>query len=204
MHSLIFKLSRLVAYAGGAVLSVLIVMTCVSIIGRSASRLLNSDLVQAYAGTLADFMLAAGVGPIKGDIELDEAGMALAIFAFLPLCQITSGHDVVDVFSSRLGPTAQRVLIWVSDFLFAGVLILITVQLYAGLQSKMRSGQTTFLLEFPVWWAYALSLAGALVATMAAVYVAVERSRELITGHSALHALADNTDVHSNAPQSEQ
>jgi hypothetical protein len=54
------------------------------------------------------------------------------------------------------------------------------------MQSKFRSGQTTFLVEFPVWWAYALSLIGAVVAAAVGVYVAVTRLCETVTGQQIL------------------
>ena len=66
--------------------------------------------------------------------------------------------------------------------------LLLAVQLLAGMQSKLRSGQTTFLLQFPVWWGYALSLVGAVVAAVVAVYLAVMRTVELVTGRSVLPA----------------
>ena len=66
--------------------------------------------------------------------------------------------------------------------LFAVVLIIIAVQLHSGMMSKVRSGQTSFLLEYPVWWGYAFSLIGAIIATFIAFYIAIERSREWITG----------------------
>ena len=48
--------------------------------------------------------------------------------------------------------------------------------------SKFENGETSFLLEFPVWWAYGLSLVAAIVAAIVGVYMAVIRSIEAITG----------------------
>ena len=183
MHGYFLKLARIMAYVGGTVLSLLIVLTCVSIAGR----LLNGVLHGIGTGW-AQSLLDLGVGPLNGDFELVEAGMAFAIFAFLPLCQITGGHASVDIFTNRMGPKVNRVLRWVIEMVFAAVLILIAVQLLAGMQSKLRSGQTTFLLQFPVWWGYALSLVGAVVAAVVAVYLAVMRTVELVTGRSVLPA----------------
>jgi len=58
------------AILGGLVLSALILVICVSIVGRTI-----------------------GIGPINGDYELVEAGIAFSIFAFLPLTQITAGGN---------------------------------------------------------------------------------------------------------------
>ena len=85
-----------------------------------------------------------------------------------------------------MSPTVNRILHSAAAVIFALVLVLIAAQLFGGLQSKLRSGQTTFLLEFPVWWSYAASMLGATVAVLVAVYMALMRSAELITGRDLL------------------
>jgi len=163
MYAFFYRLSRVMAYLGGLMLTALILMTCVSIVGRSI-----------------------GVGPITGDFELVEAGVAFAIFAFLPFCQMTGGHATVDVFTSRLSPRINRVLQMIADVLFAVVLVVIAVQLFAGMQSKLRSGQTSFLIEFPVWWGYAACMLGAVIAAIISVYIGAMRVIGVINGRDML------------------
>ena len=110
--------------------------------------------------------------------------MAFSIFAFLPLTQVTVGHATVDIFTSWMPERALRILRALIEVLFAVVLIVIAVQLFSGMQSKIRSGQTTLLLQFPVWWAYAGSVLGAGVAAVVAVYMALARVAEATTGRS--------------------
>lgn len=188
MHRFFLKLSQVMAYLGGLMLVGLIVLICTSIVGRSMNGVLHSDLIEGFMPGLATAILALGVGPVNGDFELIEAGVAFSIFAFLPLCQITGGHASVDIFTSKLSDGANRVLRTLTEIIFAAVLGLIAVQLFAGLLSKMDSGQTTLLLEFPVWWSYALSLTGAVVAAVVAVYLAVMRIMELLQGQDILPA----------------
>ncbi len=175
-------LSRVFALLGGLVLTALILITCISIIGRTVNGLLHSDWLQSIAPELAKRLLDLGIGPINGDFELVEAGMAFAIFAFLPLCQIRGAHASVDVFTGALSRRAKSFLQAIIDVVFAAVLILIAWQLFEGTLSKRNSGQTTFLLEFPIWWAYAVSLVAALVAAFVSVYVACTRVVESLTG----------------------
>lgn len=182
MYPFMLRLSRWMAYLGGTVLALLIILTCVSIVGRSISGFMNSDFMQTNLNGLATLILSTGVGPIKGDFELVEAGMAFSIFAFLPICQMTAGHASVDIFTSGLSARSNRILVWLSDVIFALVMVVIAVQLYGGMISKMNSGQTTFLIEFPIWWAYAVSLVAAIVATFASLCIGYERTRELISG----------------------
>ena len=186
IHRAMNALARFLAIVGGAVLSALILLTCVSVAGRSINTILHSDLMQSTLGGLADALLATGVGPILGDFEVVEAGIAFAIFAFIPLCQITGGHATVDIFTSALPSRVNRVIQMVVDILFAIVLILIAWRLYEGMMSKLRYGETTYLLQFPVWWSYAASLVAAVAAALVGVYMAVIRIIEVISGHTML------------------
>ncbi len=186
MHRYIDRLARAFAILGGMALSTLILMTCLSIVGRSLNSVFNSDLAQAFSPGLADALLATGVGPINGDFELVEAGMAFTIFAFLPLCQLNGSHASVDIFTSRLPLPVFRFLRMIIDVVFAAVLVLIAVKLFEGMESKRASGQTTLLLQFPVWWGYAFSVLGAITAALVSVYVALSRLVEVITGRVVL------------------
>jgi TRAP-type C4-dicarboxylate transport system permease small subunit len=144
------------------VLCLLILMTSASIAGRA--------------------LIDLGLGPVPGDFELVEAGIAFAVFAFLPICQLRAGHATVDVFTSALPDGVNRVLLAVWEVLATVVLALIAWRLGAGLVSKVGNGETTFLLQFPVWWAYAASLAPAVVAVIVAVWSALDRIRAAVTG----------------------
>ncbi len=186
MFRFVHNLARLFALLGGFVLAGLIVLTCLSIAGRSINSILHSGFLQSVAPDTASLFLASGVGPINGDFELVEAGMAFTIFAFLSLCQLNGSHASVDIFTSSLGPRVQQWLRTIIEIVFAAILVLIAWQLFEGMESKRRSGQTSFLLEMPVWWAYATSLLACAVATFVAVYVAVARIIELTTGRLIL------------------
>ncbi len=188
MYTFFLKLSRLMAYLGGIMLAALIIMTCLSVIGRTLNGFMHSDWIEATVPAFGAWVLSLGVGPINGDFELIEAGVAFSIFAFLPLCQITGGHASVDIFTSMMGERTNRVLRLLIDIVFALILVLIAVQLFSGMQSKINSGQTTFLIQFPVWWAYAVSMVGATVAAIVSVYLAIMRIQETITGQTILPA----------------
>ena len=186
MHRLFLNLSRLMAIIGGIVLSVIVLLICLSIIGRTLNGILHSDFMQGTLPGFSDMMLSIGVGPINGDFELVEAGIAFAIFMFIPLTQITSGHAVVDVFTNWMSSRGQKTLMAIAEVLFAIALTVIAMQLYEGMLSKQRSGTTTFLLHFPIWWAYALSLVGAVSAAVVGIYVAFVRVYQLVTGANLL------------------
>jgi TRAP-type C4-dicarboxylate transport system permease small subunit len=131
---------------------------------------------------VAQGMIDAGIGAIPGDFELVEAGMAFCIFAFLPFCTVTGGHAAVDVFTNFLPRQANRILDVLIAVLFAVALVVIAVQLEEGMARKIQSGQTTLLLQFPVWWAYALSLVGAVATAVVGCWMVLVRAYEITTG----------------------
>ncbi|MEO0403226.1 MAG: TRAP transporter small permease [Pseudomonadota bacterium] len=182
MHRLVKWLARASAMIGGLVLLVLIVLTTLSIIGRELSklgyRLADSGFGQA--------LIASGVDEIKGTYELTEAGVAFAIFAFFPVCQFYGNHATVDVFTSAL---PRRPLGWLRAFwevVLALVIVFISLRLYDGMLRYLGNGETTFFLEFPVWWAYAASVGAATIASLTAVYCAWARLVEAATGRMIL------------------
>ncbi len=191
MHAFMTKLARIMATIGGLILTALILLTCVSVAGRSLNTLLHSDWIEAKFAETAQYFLDLGVGPILGDYELVEAGIAFAIFAFLPLCQITGGHATVDIFTSKLPDRINRIISMVVEVIFAIVLIIIAWRLFEGMQSKMKYNETTYLLLMPVWWAYAASLFAAVIAAIIGVYMAGVRIMESLTGRIIITALPE-------------
>lgn len=186
MYRAVLAVARGMAVIGGLVLTGLVLLTCVSVAGRALNKFFHGDWAQAHMAGVADWMIGAGVGPVLGDVELVEAGVGFAIFAFIPLCQITGSHAKVDIFTSGLGVRANRVIQVAVDVLFAAVLVVIAWRLQVGMVEKAQYSETTFMLQFPVWWAYALSLCAAVVAAGVGVYVAVARMVEAVTGRAVL------------------
>lgn len=185
MHRIIDRLARSMALLGGAALGLLIVLICVSVAGRTLNTLLHG-WIGTLAPGFAQWALDRGAGPINGDFEIVEVGIAFAIFAFLPLCQLRSGHAVVDIFTSKLPLRINRVLSLIIDTVFAAVLVLIAVQLCGGMLAKHRYGDDTLILQFPVWWGYAASLVPATLAAIVGVYMACIRFIEAVTGREML------------------
>ena len=154
-------LSRLMALLGGAILVGIVVLTCISIAGRA--------LVP----------LNIGVGPIRGIYDITEIGMAAAICAFLPLCQLQRGHATVDLFERAIPPLMNRLL----DLLFDIGMLVIAIfgghRLYLGMIDKRSFGETTLIAQIPVWYGYALSLVGAVAFALVAAFCVLRSARAL-------------------------
>ncbi len=186
MLPLIERVARVTAIIGGMVLTALVILTCVSVLGRGLNTLGHSELLIGAAPGLAEWLIATGVAPITGDFELVEAGIAFAIFAFLPICQLYGGHATVDVFTALLSTRKNRVIRSFWEVVLSAIILLITWRLYVGMMDKMAYGETTFLLQFPVWWSYAASLVAAVIASVVAIYCAAARVLNLLTGRQYL------------------
>ncbi len=119
------------AVAGGLVLTSVMLVTCASVIGRA---FFNS--------------------PILGDFELVEAGCAIAVFAFLPYCQLKGGHITVDIVSDALGSRKRRVLAMLNEAVFAAVAGLLAWRAMLGGIDLWRYGETSMMLQIPIWWMF--------------------------------------------------
>lgn len=164
------RLASWLALFGGAVLMAMMGLITVSVTGRALGFLGYSEWLGAAAPALAPWF--QGFGQIGGDYELVELAAALAVFAMLPIADITGGHARVELVAPG------RKLTWAIDLLWQAVMVamlgLIAWRLEAGMVSKHGSGGTTFILGLPLWWGYA----GALVLA------------SIGAGLSALHLLA--------------
>ncbi|WP_223426747.1 TRAP transporter small permease [Tateyamaria pelophila] len=186
MHRAVEILSRGSAVIGGVVLMILIVLSTLSIVGRELSKLGHRLADGDWFAGLGNALIATGVDEINGTYELTEAGVALAIFAFLPVCQFYGAHATVDVFTSRLPRSALGWLRAFWEIVLSATIIFITLRLYDGMLRYLGNGETTLFLQFPVWWSYAACVGAAGVACITALYCAYARLAEAVTGNTFL------------------
>lgn len=169
MYSMISRfltgLSRLLAMLGGALLLAITALVVLSVSGRA--------------------LIWAGLGPIPGDFELVEAATALAVFCFLPWCQMERGHVSVDIFADQFGTRANTVLAVLFDLAMTAAAGFILWRLWAGMQDKMQYNETTFILQFPVWWGYAVCVPVGAVFVIVCAWTVVRSLVEGRTGGQA-------------------
>jgi TRAP-type C4-dicarboxylate transport system permease small subunit len=142
----LYWLAVVLAYAGGAVIAGVGIMSAVSIVGRSFWS-----------------------SPILGDFELVQIGIAVAGSLFLPYCQATRGHIVVDFFTLKAAP---RTILWLDRFgafLMALALLVVAWRTVAGGVEIAQTGETSMLMGFPIWLGYAAAVPGVCVAGLIAL-----------------------------------
>lgn len=147
MTTWVFRLSKWSAVLGGLVLCAITLMIVASVTGRA--------------------LIGVGLGPVPGDFELVEVGTAVAVFFFLPWTYLRGGHATVDLLYMHLPRWSQRLVVIVSDLIMLALWLALTWMLWQGMLEKRDYAETTFILQMPVWWAYALCLVGAVIGCLA-------------------------------------
>jgi TRAP-type C4-dicarboxylate transport system permease small subunit len=136
-----------VALLGGLVLFALTFLTVISVVGRALFS-----------------------APIPGDFELVELGMAVAIFSFLPYCQIVRGNVIVDLFTSKASPRTKALLDGIGNLLFTAIAALLTWRVALGGLEIRSYHETTMVLQVPVWWGYVPAVAFLAFLTIVCAY----------------------------------
>ncbi|GIK81812.1 MAG: TRAP transporter small permease [Pseudorhodoplanes sp.] len=114
---------------------------------------------------------------VPGDIELVQIGTALAVFAFLPLCQSRHGNIMVDTFTLRLPRRVQDALDALWDLAYAGIALVIAWRLGVGAWDTIRSNTVSMMLGLPTGWAIAAGAAMVGFLALVAVATAVRMLR---------------------------
>jgi TRAP-type C4-dicarboxylate transport system permease small subunit len=127
----LFGVSRAVALAGGCLLAVMAAMTAVSVTGRSFFR-----------------------APIPGDFELVEIGLSVAIFSFLPYCQMARANVLVDFFMERAPARAKAFFDAAGGLLYLAIAALLLWRHSLGGIDMYRVGETSMILGVPRWWSF--------------------------------------------------
>ena len=110
---------------------------------------------------------------VKGDFEMVQIATAVAVFSFLPLCQLRRGNVFVDTFTLRTPRGFNRALDRLWDVVYAGFALLIGWRLILGGADAIGSRTSSMVLAIPVGWAIlavgAMSLFLGFVALVTAV-----------------------------------
>jgi TRAP-type C4-dicarboxylate transport system permease small subunit len=114
---------------------------------------------------------------VPGDIELVQIGTAVAVFAFLPICQAKRGNIMVDTFTLRLPRKAQRMLDALWDLAYAGITAIIAWRLGVGAWDTIRSNTVSMMLGLPTGWAIAACAVMAAFLSIVAAATALRLSK---------------------------
>ena len=170
---------RWLACFGGVILVFIALLTVVSVIGRA--------------------LTGFGLGPIKGDFELVQIGSAVAVFCFLPWCQLNRGHVRVDLISRVIPFRLNALLELLGDIAITLIAIVVTWRLWMGMGEcvtwfsqevrdvlgfgyKPFSVENTFILGWPTWYGYAVGVVACTFFIIVSIYTVWRSGDELISG----------------------
>jgi TRAP-type C4-dicarboxylate transport system permease small subunit len=111
--------------------------------------------------------------PIPGDFEVAQIGTAVAVFAFLPYCQIVRGNIVVDTFTAHLPARMRGRIDAMWDVVYAAAMAFVAICLARGTIDTFASHEVSMVLRIPVWPGVAfgaLSCAFLAVVSLATAY----------------------------------
>ena len=92
--------------------------------------------------------------PLQGDFEMTEMWVAVAVFMFLPYCQLVGANVTADIFTAGAGPRTVALLELVSALVALGFSALLLWRMYLGLLDYRKYIETTTILHVPIWYAY--------------------------------------------------
>nr|WP_299497589.1 TRAP transporter small permease [uncultured Rhizobium sp.] len=127
--------------------------------------------------------------PLPGEIELVEALCGLAVFAFMPFCQLKRGHVGVDILISAFGSKAMNWTQLIGDIIIAVLIGLLTWRHAVGTFDKFENGETTALLLLPVWWGFAMALVLMIANLLVCLYIILSDIREIKSGRTIVASL---------------
>lgn len=155
----LFALSRGLAILGGVTFCAIALLMTVSITGRTFFET-----------------------PVRGYFELVGLGMAVAVFALLPYCQIARANIVVDFFLAK-APARMRAICDAAGCLLYGLIVVLLVWRTAvGGVDIRAAGQETTMLEIPLWTLFPWAVVCLVLLCLVCFYTLARSAAEARTG----------------------
>ena len=130
----LFSISRIFAIFGGVLLTLIALLTTVSIIGRAAFS-----------------------APVPGDFELVAIGTGVAVFAFLPWCQMNRGNVIVDFFMNNAPVRAKAFFDAIGALIYLALGAVLTWRMIFGGIDMYSVAEKSMTINFPRWSTFPIS-----------------------------------------------
>lgn len=115
--------------------------------------------------------------PVPGDFELSEIGVALAVFCFLPYCQIRRANVSADLFTAGASPRWGARMALAGSLVALGVAALLVWRMTLGMLDQKAYGYTTMILQIPHWLVFPPILLSLLLLLLAAAVTLARDAR---------------------------
>jgi len=135
-------------------------------------------LLGAMATMMATVVGAAFGKPVLGDSEIVELLGGIAVFAFLPYCQLRGANVYVDFFTKPLPERWKSGLDALMNVVFAAVALVLTWRLIEGGLGAYERSKRSMFLQLPDWWGYAIGAVSMLLWIAVCLFVAWEGMKQ--------------------------
>lgn len=143
----LLAVAKLLAIVGGLLFVGLLVMSIVSIVGRKLAS-----------------------APVPGDVELLQMIAAAACASFFAYCHLNQGDVNVDFFTAAAPPAVVEFLDAFGSLLVGLVGAVLTWRVFAGAMSVQEAGETSAILDVPIWWAQMAMVPGFALLALSGFY----------------------------------
>jgi TRAP-type C4-dicarboxylate transport system permease small subunit len=111
---------------------------------------------------------------VPGDVEVLQMFAAFASASFFAYCHLMHGDVKVDFFTAHIASSKRRFLDAAGSLLVGLFGALLAWRTWAGALSLKEGGETSAILEMPVWLAQALMVPGFVLLALAGFYMCVQ------------------------------
>jgi TRAP-type C4-dicarboxylate transport system permease small subunit len=120
--------------------------------------------------------------PFPGDFELTEMGVAIAVFAFLPYCQLTGANVSADIFTAGASKRLIAFFTLLGSLIALGFASLLIWRMFHGMLDQREYGYTTTILQIPHWMAFVPILVSLVLLALAALVTLMRDTSALSKG----------------------
>ena len=101
----------------------------------------------------------------------------MAVFAFLPYCQLTGANVTADIFTAGAGPRTKAFLSLVAALVALAVSAVLLWRMNAGLADYQLYEEITPITGFPIWMAFVPILVSLALLVLASLITTLEAWR---------------------------
>ncbi|GEO85667.1 MULTISPECIES: TRAP transporter small permease [Alphaproteobacteria] len=118
--------------------------------------------------------------PLPGDFELTELGIAVAMFAFLPYCQMTDANVTADIFTSGASRRVLGVLGVLASVIALAFSVIMVWRTWAGMENQFDYGYQTAILGLSIGYAFLPIIVSLILLALASIMTLIESFRQTV------------------------
>jgi TRAP-type C4-dicarboxylate transport system permease small subunit len=158
----LYAICRLLSHLGGFVVFGMALLVTVSVTGRSTIG-----------------------SPIYGDFEYITIFTGVAVFLFLPLCQLQRENVIVDFFMTNAPPRLKAACDAAGCLIYGIIIALMSWRTAVGGIASYKNHEETILLSWPLWSTFPLAVFCLIVLFAVCIYTLAVSVNQTVRGPRA-------------------